>query len=337
MLPQKISLLSGITGQAGSFLAEHLLSKGHYVVGIKRRSSTNNLERIKHLLDNQNFELVDGDVTDYGSIFRIVEHYFPDYIFNLAAQSHVHTSFEQPNYTTDVTYGGCLNFLEILRKTTKLINKTRFFNANSSEMFGDSIDIDGRQRETTPFNPRSPYAIAKLACHHLIDVYRKSYGIFCSSGIMFNYESNRRLETFVTRKITQYVAAWEFVKRNNLVIKPLHLGNINAWRDWSSAKDVVRAMLMILEYDKPDDFVIASGETRTVYDFLKTAFGVIGVEPILGNHYVLDESLKRPCEVPLLRGDATKAKSVLGWVPEISFEELVKEMVNYDRKQLGNF
>lgn len=315
----RTALIYGVTGQDGSYLAENLLNHGYRVVGVKRRTSGDNTARLKHLIGHQYFTLEEGDVCDSSYIFSSLLKYEPWLVFNLAAQSHVGTSFEQPIWTTNATYMGALNILEAIRLSKEDI---RFYQASSSEMFGKSVGPTGFQNEDTPFLPQSPYAIAKLAAHHAVRLYREAYGIFACSGILFNHESERRGDNFVTKKIADYVKNLGF----SIQIPTLRLGNLNASRDWGHAEDYVEAMRLMMEYNTPDDYVIATGETHTVEDFLKEAFSLIHIDDYK-SFIEIDESLKRPAEVSFLRGDASKARRVLGWAPKILFKDLVKRMV----------
>ena len=322
----KTAVILGVTGQDGSYLAELLLDKGYCVVGIARRVSTDNTSRIFHLLDNPDFELKSGDITDPFSLYNILSSYEPiTEIYNLAAQSHVGTSFDQPSLTWDVTAKGVLNVLEYLASTD---SSAKLYQASSSEMFGDSFStLDGEkfQDENTVFNPQSPYAIAKLAAHHSVSLYRNSYGIHASCGILFNHESERRGDNFVTRKITKWIGDnYESLGENSL-----YLGNLYAERDWGHAEDYVYAMWLMLQQEEPDDYVICTGETYSVEDFLNEAFRCINIWDY--NEYVsIDKELLRPSEVPYLRGKCSKAEEVLGWKPRTSFKQLVERMVEFD-------
>lgn len=318
-----IIVTTGITGQTGSYFAELLLKEEHYVIGLKRRNSTNNNRRIKNILDHPNFKLLEFDLTDFPSIIKIIKEYDPDFIVNFAAQSHVHTSFEQPICTFNTTAGGVLNILEAINLYSP---STGFIQLSSSEMFGDSINPNGFQDENTPFNPRSPYAVSKVTAYYFTRLYR-SYGIYASNVIMFNCESPRRGENFVTRKITKYVAD---LYHNRTKFK-LHLGNIKSYRDWGYAGDYVECIYEMM-YNPPDDFVVATGNTYSVEDFLSVAFSIIGKK---WEEYVeIDKSLIRPLEVPVLKGDSSKARRVLGWEPKVKFEELVRIMVESDIKNV---
>ena len=325
----KIAIVTGATGQDGSYLSELLLDKGYTVVGLRRRSSSEKgLERIEHLLNNDNFKLVEADINDPANVCWLMQTYLPDEVYNLAAQSHVGTSFQQPSYTTQVNLQGPLNFLEAIRL---LSPSTRFYQASTSEMFGKNYEEYGGtkfQKETTPFVPQSPYAVAKLAAHEMVRIYRDSYGLFACCGILFNHESERRGENFVTRKITKWIG--EFVASGQDEDFPaLRLGNLDAHRDWGHAQDYVDAMYLMLQQDEPEDYVIATSETHSVREFLTEAFNEIGIsnfEP----HVVIDPEFYRPCEVDWLLGHTGKARQQLGWRPKVSFPELVQRMVRSD-------
>tara|TARA_R110002020_G_scaffold133090_3_gene297015 strand:+ start:2016 stop:3041 length:1026 start_codon:yes stop_codon:yes gene_type:complete len=332
----KKAVVFGITGQDGSYLAELLLDKNYDVVGVTRRVSTGNTGRIAHLMDCPRLRLVEGDLTDYSSILRIIEEYQPQEVYNLAAMSHVGTSFDQPLLSFDVTGKGCLNILEVLREHSP---HTRFYQASSSEMFGDALTQRGGdkfQDENTLFRPQSPYAIAKLAAHHATRLYRQSYSLHASCGILFNHESERRGGRFVTKKITKYIAQlYTHFKNGGLRESAplLYLGNLDAKRDWGHAEDYVRAMWLMLQEDNPDDYVIATGETHSVRDFLESSFATIGIEDYM-TFVRQDSRFMRPSEVPYLKGNYSKAKVVLGWKPLVSFDDLVSRMVDYDIKQV---
>jgi GDPmannose 4,6-dehydratase len=340
-------LIFGVTGQDGSYLAELLINDGYKVIGVTRRVSVDNTGRLKDLIKNVNpetFSLASGDVTDQANVIKLVQEYKPCHIYNLAAQSHVKVSFEQPALTWDITARGALNILEAIRLTDTSI---RYYQASTSEMFGDKYSSEAGQQmyqdENTVFNPRSPYSVAKLAAHNFTVLYRDSYKIHASSGILFNHESPRRGEYFVTRKITKYVG--EFYRQYQHLIecgmlehealdtmsyeKKLELGNLDAYRDWGHARDYVRAMKMMIEADKADDYVIATGEAHSVREFLDFSFGAIGIKD-WSRFVVVNPAFFRPAEVPYLRGIAVKAKNKLGWKPEISFKELAEEMVKHD-------
>jgi len=326
------AIIFGITGQDGSYLAELLLEKDYEVVGVTRRVSVPTLNRIEHILPK--IKIVEGDITDAFSVSNIIKEEEPDEIYNLAAQSHVGTSFKQPSLTWDVTAGGVLNILEAIRYSSRKDN-IKFYQASSSEMFGKNyslreqfVDILKYQDEKTPFAPQSPYAIAKLAAHHLVRNYRDSYGIFACSGILFNHESERRGEKFVTRKITKWIG--EFVASGmDKEFPALRLGNLDAKRDWGHAEDYVRAMWEMMQHETPNDYVVATGETHSVRDFLDVAFKHVGIDD-WEDLVVIDPEFYRPSEVDYLLGIPAKAKRVLGWEPEISFEKLAERMVDSD-------
>jgi len=325
----KVAIITGATGQDGSYLSELLLDKGYTVVALRRRSSSEKgLERIQHLLNNDNFKLVEADITDSGCVNNLIREHMPHEVYNLAAQSHVGTSFKQPLYTTQVNVEGPLNFLEAIRL---LSPSTKFYQASTSEMFGKNYEQMGNtkyQRETTAFVPQSPYAVAKLAAHEMVRIYRDSYSLFACCGILFNHESERRGENFVTRKITKWIG--EFVASGQDEDFPaLRLGNLDAHRDWGHAQDYVEAMYMMLQQDEPEDYVIATSETHSVREFLTEAFNEIGItnfEP----YVVIDPEFYRPCEVDWLLGHTGKARDQLGWRPKVSFQELVQRMVRSD-------
>ena len=362
----KKAIIFGITGQDGSHLTDLLLAKGYHVIGVSRRSSTDNTQRIKHVLSHVRFELVQGDITDAHSIANILLKYADvDEIYNLAAQSHVAVSFKQPALTWDITGKGCLN---ILQSMVDLKINARFYQASSSEMYGKEYDegykdVEGTnggstwekfQDENTKFMPQSPYAIAKCAAHYMTRLFRDAYGVHASAGILFNHEGPRRGETFVTRKITKWIG--EFVKWMDAnedacqyqgdhspftytdddvvsdyvgTFPKLRLGNLEAFRDWGYAGDYVEAMWMMLQQDSPQDFVICTGETHTIREFLDVAFKCVGIED-WSDLVVQDPEFYRPAEVDYLRGDNSKAKKELGWQPHHSFEDLVKMMVDND-------
>ena len=337
-------LITGVTGQDGSYLAEFLLEKGYNVIGIARRCSHNNTERIVQILDNKKFKLVEGDITDYSNIFSIINEYRPYLIFNLASQSHVGTSFKQPLYTWDVTGKSVLNILEIIKSFKSINYNPRFYQASSSEIMGDQFDLDCNgqkiQSENTRMNPQSCYGVAKLAGYNLTRLYRKSYGMFACNGILFNHESPRRGDNFVTKKVAKYVGRlYKYRKDNQCLINrgkdlqylKLKLGDLSASRDWGFAGDYIEAMWMMLQQDKSDDFVIATGKTHTVEEFVIEAFKHIEIEN-WKDYVEIDEGLKRPSEVPFLRGDAGKAKRVLNWESKVDFQGLVHMMVDYEIK-----
>ena len=332
MTQPKRALITGITGQDGSYLSEFLLEKGYEVHGIIRRTSTFNTDRIDHMyMDPHNSEarlfLHYGDLTDGTTLRRILEAVQPVEIYNLGAQSHVRVSFDSPEYTVDSVGMGTLRLLEAIRDYQQRTGiEVRFYQAGSSEMFGKVQEIP--QKETTQFYPRSPYACAKVYAHWQTLNYRESYGLFACNGILFNHESPRRGETFVTRKITRAIARIVAGAQ-----KKLYLGNLDAKRDWGYAKDYVKAMWLMLQQAEPDDYVVATGETYSVREFLDIAFNYVNLD---WNDYVaFDERYLRPAEVDLLIGDPTKTKQKLGWKPSVTFEELVALMVEADLAVLG--
>jgi GDPmannose 4,6-dehydratase len=319
----KRALITGLTGQDGSYLAELLLSKGYEVHGLRRRSSSFNTERVDHLItdfrhdENAKLFLVYGDLADATSLSRLLFNLQPDEIYNLGAQSHVHVSFEMPEYTGDVTGLGAVRILEAVRESGI---DTRVYQASSSEMFGSTPPP---QSETTPFHPRSPYGCAKVYAHHITVNYRESYGMHVSSGILFNHESPRRGENFVTRKITRAVARIAKGLQDKL-----YLGNLDAKRDWGYAPEYVEAMWMMLQQEEPDDYVIATGEAHSVREFVSAAFAHVGLH--WQDFVEIDPVYYRPAEVDHLIGDASKARTRLGWEPKIGFTELVQIMVDAD-------
>ena len=316
------ALITGVTGQDGSYLAELLLSKGYKVIGVARRSSTVTYERIDHLLDNITIE--QGDLTDQGSLLALIEEYKPTEIYNLAAQSFVPTSWNQPALTGDVTALGVTRILEAIRFVNP---KIRFYQASSSEMFGKVVEVP--QNEMTPFYPRSPYGVAKVYGHWITVNYRESYNMFATSGILFNHESPRRGLEFVTRKVTDGASR---IKLG--LAKELRLGNLESRRDWGFAGDYVEAMWMMLQQDAPDNFVIGTGKTYSVRELCEVAFGHVGLDY---NEFVIqDERYYRPAEVDLLISDPSKARSVLGWEPAVDFKELVTMMVDADMERLSS-
>ena len=317
----KKALITGITGQDGSYLAELLLDKGYEVYGMVRRSSTENFGRIEHIRDK--IKLLQADLLDQFSIISAVKEANPDEIYNLAAQSFVPTSWDQPVLTGEFTALGVTRILESIRHVNKGI---KFYQASSSEMFGKVMEVP--QKESTPFYPRSPYGVAKVYGHYITVNYRESYDIFASSGILFNHESPRRGLEFVTRKIT-----YNAVKIKLGLEKSISLGNLDAKRDWGFAGDYVEAMWLMLQQDKPDNYVVATGETHTVEELVRTAFDYLNLD--WKKHVKIDPRFIRPAEVELLIGDASKAKQELGWIPKYSFEGLVKMMVDADYKLLS--
>ncbi len=312
----KRALITGITGQDGSYLAEFLLEQGYEVIGMIRRSSTVNFERINHIQND--IILAPGDLMDEVSLIGVLREHRPSEVYNLAAQSFVQTSFSQPVLTGEVTGLGVTRLLDAIRLVDPAI---RFYQASSSEMFGKVVEVP--QRETTPLYPRSPYGVAKVYGHWITVNYRESYGLFACSGMLFNHESPRRGLEFVTRKITHAVAQ---IKHG--LSSELRLGNLDAQRDWGFAKDYVKAQWLMLQQDQPDDYVIATGQTHTVRRFCELAFGHVGLN--YQDYVVVDERFYRPAEVDLLVGDPAKAKAKLGWEPETSFEQLVAMMVDAD-------
>ncbi|RNM25812.1 GDP-mannose 4,6-dehydratase [Dickeya undicola] len=349
---KKVALISGVTGQDGSYLAEFLLEKGYEVHGIKRRSSLFNTQRVDHLYqdpheENVKFNLHYGDLTDTSNLTRIIAEVQPDEVYNLGAQSHVAVSFESPEYTADVDAIGTLRLLESIR-FLGLTNKTRFYQASTSELYGLVQEIP--QKETTPFYPRSPYAVAKMYAYWITVNYRESYGMYACNGILFNHESPRRGETFVTRKITRGLS--------NIaqgLEKCLYMGNLDSLRDWGHARDYVKMQWLMLQQEKPEDFVIATGVQYSVRDFIKLSAKKLGIEldfvgsgvnekavvsKIIGDNapalkvgdviVTVDPRYFRPAEVDTLLGDPSKAKNKLGWVPEITLGEMIDEMVAYD-------
>jgi len=320
MSAQKRALITGITGQDGSYLAEFLLQQGYQVYGLVRRVSQPNDARIAHLLDR--VTLLPGDLLDETSLVRALEVAAPQELYNLAAQSFVQVSFAEPTLTGEVTALGVTRLLETVLQVDPTI---RFYQASSSEMFGQVQEVP--QRETTPFCPRSPYGAAKLYAHWMTVNYRESYGLFAVSGILFNHESERRGLEFVTRKITDGAA-----KIKLGLAQELRLGNLDAMRDWGFAGDYVRAMWRMLQQDTPDDYVIATGETHSVREFCDLAFSSLGLD--WQQHVIIDPAFTRPAEVDLLLGDAAKARRRLGWTPRVSFPELVRRMVEADLERL---
>jgi len=316
------AIITGITGQDGSYLAELLLSKGYNVVGMARRSSTVTFERIEHIQDD--ITVVQGDLHDQSSLVSVLEEYKPDEVYNLAAQSFVPTSWSQAVLTAEVTAVGVARLLEAIR----LVNpKIKFYQASSSEMFGKVLEVP--QRETTPFYPRSPYGVAKVYGHWITVNYRESYNLFATSGILFNHESPRRGLEFVTRKITNAAAAIKLGQA-----KELRLGNLESQRDWGFAGDYVEAMWRMLQQPEPDNFVIGTGETHSVKEFCEIAFGHVGLD--YKDFVVQDQRFYRPAEVDLLISDPSKARKVLGWEPKVGFAQLVRMMVDADLERLGH-
>ena len=356
---RKRAIVTGITGQDGSYLAELLLDKGYNVVGLKRRTSTENHERIRQIIDNPRFSLEEVEIADTGSVYSAVERHQPDEVYNLAAQSHVKTSFDQPHYTIETNTVGVVNFLEAIRRFKP---DAKFYQASTSEMFGKNYDTkfctddkknpqEKFQDETTAFEPQSPYSAAKLASHHMVRIYRDGYGLHASCGILFNHESERRGEKFVTRKITKWIAgfkSWaeaqgldtesrhfefdkDYIHSRRSSYPKLRLGNIEAFRDWGHAEDYVNAMWLMLQQEKPDDYVIATGETYSVHDFMVHAFEYINIpKEEIANFFMIDSEFYRPAEVEFLKGEPTKAETILGWERKVSFEQLVHRMLESD-------
>jgi GDPmannose 4,6-dehydratase len=341
----KRALITGVTGQDGSYLTESLLAKGYEVHGIKRRSSTFNTSRVDHLLGESRFNLHFGDVTDSTNVIRLLSEVMPHEVYNLAAQSHVHVSFETPEYTANADGIGTLRLLEGIR-ILGMADRVRFYQASTSELYGNSGGF--LRNEDTPFAPRSPYAAAKLYAYWITVNYREAYGMHASNGILFNHESPRRGETFVTRKITKAVANIARGNSDRLV-----LGNMDSLRDWGHARDYVEAMWLALQQEEPDDYVVATGEAHSVRDFVEAAFAEAGLGirwagegvhelglQVGGEHegrvlVSIDPKYFRPTEVDILRGDATKAMIKLGWRPKTKFRELVREMVAIDMRNHG--
>jgi len=323
MSEQKVAFITGISGQDGSYLTELLLSKGYIVHGLVRRSASFNTERIDHIYkdiheDNVRMFLHYGDLSAGSNIFRLIDEIKPDEVYNLGAMSHVRVSFDDPEYAMDIDATGTCRLLEAIRCIDPSI---KFYQASSSEMYGKVYEVP--QKETTPFYPRSPYGCAKVASYYLTVNYRESYGIHACNGILFNHESERRGETFVTRKITRAATRIKLGLQDKL-----YLGNLDAKRDWGHAKDYVEAMWLMLQADKPDDYVVATGETHTVREFCEEVFGSLGLD--YKDYVEIDPRYYRPAEVDVLLGDASKAKSDLGWEPKITFKQLAMDMTEYD-------
>ena len=319
-MSKKTALITGITGQDGSYLAEFLLEKGYHVVGMVRRTSTVTFDRISHIQDA--LEIVQGDLLDQSSLTDTIREHRPDEVYNLAAQSFVPTSFSQPVLTGEFTALGVTRVLEAIRQVK---SDTRFYQASSSEMFGKVAEVP--QRETTPFHPRSPYGVAKVYGHWITINYRESYNLFACNGILFNHESPRRGLEFVTRKVTHAAARIKCGLQ-----KELHLGNLDARRDWGFAGDYVRGMWLMLQQEKPDDYVLATGETHSVRELCEVAFASVGLN--WQDYVVTDTRHYRPAEVDLLIGDATKAHNALNWKPKVAFKELIEMMTDADMAML---
>lgn len=357
----KTALVTGVTGQDGSYLSELLLDKGYKVIGLKRRTSTNNLDRLSSCVGHPNFSIIEGEMADSGCIYELVNKHQPDEIYNLAAQSHVGSSFDQPAFTFQVNSLGPLHLLEAIRRFSP---STKFYQASTSEMFGKNYTelpdlFDGRtcekyQDEDTPLAPLSPYSIAKVSAHHLVNTYRDAYKIFGCCGILFNHESERRGEEFVTRKITKWIGEFlVWINRHDISYSDLvfdedeiyipgrvskdqgfqfaklRLGNLDALRDWGHAADYVRAMYLMMQQKTPDDYVIATGNSYSIKYFLTEAFSLIDIWD-WNDYVVIDPKFLRPAEVHYLQGKSTKAKDSLGWSPNIQFKDLVKMMVEHD-------
>ena len=321
----KIAFITGITGQDGSYLADLLLTKDYKVVGLYRRSSTNNFDRISHI-DNNNFILEEFDLTDPSACNNLIKKYQPHEIYNLAAQSHVGTSFKQPSTTFNINSLGVINLLEGIRQFSA---STKLYQASTSEMFGSNYSLNNDQKyqdENTPFNPQSPYGVSKLASHNMINIYRKAYNMFCCSGILFNHESPRRGENFVTRKITKFIG--QLVNNKIPPDSKLGLGNLEAERDWGHARDYVEAMYLMTQKESARDYVISSGHTYSVKYFCELAFNTVGLD--YKKYVYIDPEFYRPAEVDYLRGNSSLAATELDWTPKILFTELVKEMVHSD-------
>lgn len=322
----KTALISGITGQDGSYLAELLLDLDYNVIGLYRRSSSSNFERIEHI-SNSKLKLEEFDLTDPSTCISVINKYKPDEFYNLAAQSHVGTSFNQPTTTFEIDTIGVVNLLESIRKFSP---HTKFYQASTSEMFGSNYSVgigDSKyQNEDTKFLPQSPYAVAKMASHRMIQIYREAYGLYACSGILFNHESPRRGVNFVTRKITNFIG--QLISGSIPHASKLGLGNLEASRDWGHAKDYVKGMFLMLQQDQADDFVLSTGDTYTVREFCEKAFSYVNLNWL--DHVFIDPEFYRPCEVNYLKGDSTKARTKLGWTPSVSFDDLVKDMVDSD-------
>lgn len=340
---EKIAIITGANGQDGSYLSELLLSKNYNVVGVVRRSSVEKFDNLKNVLEDNRFHVVEGDIADPSSVNGLLRKYCPDEFYNLAAQSHVATSFEQPTYTFNVNAIGVLNILEGIRHISPL---TKFYQASTSEMFGSNYDerdigsqnevvLEKYQDEKTTFNPRSPYGVAKLASHKLVNIYRDAYNIHGSCGILFNHESPRRGVNFVTRKITRWLAQFKYDNEGWWSNKKafngkLKLGNVDSVRDWGHAQDYVEGMWMMLQQDRPDDYVLATGECHSVREFLEIAFSKYELD--YKEWIEIDPSLYRPADVVHLNGCADKAKTKLGWKPKKKFSDLVYDMLESDYK-----
>lgn len=340
-----IAIISGVNGQDGSYLAEMLLEKEYKVVGFSRRTGANSTHRILPLLSNADFTYLEGDITDPTFVYGLISEIKPDEFYNMAAQSHVGVSFTNPASTNDINYSGVLNILDAIKNTSP---STKLLQCSTSEMFGKSYSLrDGLayQDENTKFEPQSPYAISKLAAHHACRIYRESYGLFICSSILFNHESPRRGENFLTRKITKWIGEflrWEKSNPDYLIkdevlssftgeFPKLRLGNLSSYRDWGHARDYVACQWLMMQQLSPDDYVVGTGESHSGLEFLKLAFKYAGIDNY-EDYYVVDPKFYRPCEVDYLRVDASKVKEKLGWTPTTSFTELVREMVEHDTR-----
>ena len=323
---KRTALITGIAGQDGSYLSELLLEKGYEVHGIVRRNSVpeHQESRLDFLGDSITCHY--ADLLDVGSLYRLIELVKPDEIYNLAAQSHVRISYEIPQFTASTNAMGVLNLLDAIRMTN---SKIKFYQASSSEMFGSSVDSDGFQRETTPMHPVSPYGCAKLYAYSITRNYRAAYGLFAVNGILFNHESPRRGSNFVTSKVIKTAVEIKYGLRNSLV-----MGNLDSYRDWGHSRDYVRAMHAIINHETPEDFVVATGQTRSVRDLLELTFSNLGMNYL--EYVTQDKKYMRPEELPYLKGDATKIKSALGWEPHVTFDELVREMIEFWDKKISD-
>lgn len=330
---KELVYLTGLTGQLGSHMAEKLLNEGHKVIGLVRRSSAPNYWRIESILNHPGLMILEGDATDYSFISKTISRYKPDWFINYCCQSHVHTSFEQPQVTWQVAAEAVVHMLESIKQFSP---HTKFISSNTSEMFGSCYDEDEKgkyQDENTLMVGNSPYAIGKLCAHQSIKLYRECYNLWASSIIMFNAESEKRGELFVTRKISTYVAKLNKAIKDGIKLPKLKLGNLDSCRDWGYVSNYIEAYILSLKQDKPDDFVICTEETHSIREFLDEAFNLIGINDWSG-YVEVDETLKRPSEVPYLCGRHAKAKKVLGWEPKVKFKELVKIMVLSDIERL---